>query len=110
MLKKLSTNELDFLLKDFLGEVEKNFSIDNAILYGSYAKGNATELSDVDLLIVSKDLPLKSTKGMNGYRIISQLTKPYPSIELIAVHPNNLENEISKWFYDEIFETGRLLK
>lgn len=29
----------------------KNFNIEYCYLFGSYAKGNATELSDVDLLI-----------------------------------------------------------
>lgn len=110
MLKKLNNQELMEMLEEFLIKVEKEFSIDQAILYGSYAKGSATELSDIDLLIVSKDLPIKSTKGMNGYRILSKLDKIYPSIELIASHPVGLNNEITKSFYDEVFSTGRILR
>ena len=111
MLKKLNNEELNLLLEEFLLQVENNFSIDRAILYGSYAKGLATELSDVDLLIISKDLPQKSTKGMNGYRILSTLDKVYPDIELIAVHPDSIvNNEITKPFYDEVFSTGRTLR
>lgn len=111
MLKKLNNEELNLLLDDFLLQVENNFSIDRAILYGSYAKGLATELSDVDLLIISKDLPQKSTKGMNGYRILSTLDKVYPDIELIAAHPDSIvNNEITKPFYDEVFSTGRTLR
>jgi hypothetical protein len=61
------------------------------------------------LLIVSSDLPIKSSKGMNGYRILSKLSKVYPSIELIANHPDNLSNEVNGWFYDEIKSSGRVL-
>ncbi len=98
------------MLDNFLQEVEKHFAIDKAILYGSYAKGTATELSDVDLLIVSKDLPSRSTKGMNGYRIKSKLTNLYPSIELIASHPDGLNSQVTQDFYKEVFSTGRALR
>ncbi len=110
MLKKLNKQELDILLNDFIANVEEHFTIDQAVLYGSYAKGNATELSDIDLLIVSKDLPVRSTKGLNGHRIKSSLDKFYPSIELIASHPDGLKREITKSFYDEVFSTGLVLK
>lgn len=110
MLKKLDNQELTNMLEEFLLEVEQEFSIDQAILYGSYAKDCATELSDIDLLIVSQDLPEKSTKGKNGYRILSKLSKIYPSIELIASHPKGLDNEITRSFYNEVFSTGRILR
>ena len=90
--------------------MEQKFSIDKAVLYGSYAKGCATELSDIDLLIVSKDLPVKSTKGKNGYRILSQLDKIYPDIELIASHPDGMGSEITKPFYEEVMNTGKVLR
>ena len=110
MLKKLTDKELNSTLEEFLDYVEENFSIEKAILFGSYANGSATELSDIDLLIISKDLPEESTKGMNGYRILSKLNKVYADIELIASHPNGLENEVSKIFYDEVFATGKVLR
>ena len=109
MPKKLTTKELNLLISDFINKVSEKFTIEKAFLYGSYAKGTAHELSDVDLLIISSDLPRRATKGMNGYRIISQLDKVYPDIELSAIHPEGLNNEITKSFYDEVFRTGKEL-
>ena len=115
MSKKLTSEELNSLISEFINKVSEKFTIEKAFLYGSYAKGTAHELSDVDLLIISPDLPVRATKGMNGYRIISQLDKVYPDIELsaihaypplITIHPEGLNNEITKAFYDEIFKTG----
>jgi len=110
VLKKLNNQELELLLNEFITDVEQYFTIEQAVLYGSYAKGSATELSDIDVLIVSKDLPIKSTKGLNANRIKSKLAKIYPSIELIASHPEGLKREITKGFYDEVFSTGRVLR
>jgi predicted nucleotidyltransferase len=109
MPKKLTTKELNLLISDFINKVSEKFTIEKAFLYGSYAKGTAHELSDVDLLIISPDLPRRATKGMNGYRIISQLDKVYPDIELSAIHPEGLNNEITKSFYDEVIRTGKEL-
>ena len=41
-------------IKEKLSPVFDNAGVDRAILFGSYAKGNATQLSDIDILIDSK--------------------------------------------------------
>ncbi len=106
MLKKLTNQELNEVVTEFLTEVREHITIDQAFLFGSYAKGEARETSDVDILIISKDLSEKQTKGMNAYAIESKLGKMYTQIELIAIHPNKLNNEVSKWFFDEIMGYG----
>jgi len=41
-------------LRQYILELEKNnFSIQEAYLFGSYAKGNYTEWSDIDVVLVS---------------------------------------------------------
>ncbi len=109
MLKRFDNKELNNIIDEFLCDVAENFNINKAVLFGSYAKGKATELSDIDILIVSSDLPRQSTKGMNGYRILSKLKNIYPSIEVIGSHPDSLNNEITKAFFDEILKDGRIL-
>lgn len=43
-------------IKDFIAEAEKNnIHIQQAILYGSYAKGTNHKWSDIDLAVVSDD-------------------------------------------------------
>ena len=43
------------IVKHFLDEVRKNYNIDGAYLYGSYAKGTSNKWSDIDIAIISPD-------------------------------------------------------
>ncbi|MFQ5710131.1 MAG: nucleotidyltransferase domain-containing protein [bacterium] len=44
------------LIFRYIREVqEQGITIERAILYGSYARGNATEFSDIDFALISKD-------------------------------------------------------
>lgn len=42
-------------VKFFLEQVNKRYKIFEAYLYGSFAKGNASEWSDIDVAIISSD-------------------------------------------------------
>ncbi|SDN88363.1 nucleotidyltransferase domain-containing protein [Desulfonauticus submarinus] len=47
-------NKIKNIIFEFINELEKNnIPIDEIFLFGSYAKGNYTPESDIDLLIVS---------------------------------------------------------
>ena len=54
MAKIFTHEQVDQTIKDYLSKLKGKIKIDKVILFGSYAKGTATELSDVDLLIISK--------------------------------------------------------
>ena len=54
-------------IKNICSNIFKNFNIDYCYLFGSYAKGKATELSDVDLLIST------SISGMKFYDLVQTL-------------------------------------
>ena len=66
MEKKYTINEI----RDMLHPVFQSQPIFNAILFGSYAKGNATPLSDVDILIDSKG----KIRGIDFYGIFDEIT------------------------------------
>jgi predicted nucleotidyltransferase len=51
MLK--TSNELKELTDKVINLVTKEFQVDEIILFGSYAQGTATDLSDVDVLVIS---------------------------------------------------------
>lgn len=42
--------QIDSAIREFLYNISKKIPIDKAILFGSYAKGNFTEDSDMDLI------------------------------------------------------------
>ena len=110
MATKFTELEVNSILNDFLNKVQEHISIDRAILFGSYAKGKAD--SDMDLMVVSRDIPQNKTKGMNAcyiFDLIGYESVP-TDLELIAIHPEKLKNPITKDFYAEIFATGRVIR
>lgn len=48
-------DSLNKVITSFLDEIQKKYSIDNAYLFGSYAKGTSNKWSDIDIAIVSSD-------------------------------------------------------
>jgi predicted nucleotidyltransferase len=50
-----TTAELDEVIADFRGRLEAEMNVDLIVLYGSYARGNAYEDSDIDLAVISRD-------------------------------------------------------
>lgn len=62
------------ILKEFKKEIEKLYGnrLKNMILYGSWARGNATEASDIDILVV---LEGKVVPGSEIDRIIDVITE-----------------------------------
>jgi len=42
---------------------EQGFKVSFGVIFGSYAKGNATEWSDIDLLVVSPDFDLRRERS-----------------------------------------------
>lgn len=80
------------ILKEFRTEVEKLYGkkLKNIILYGSWARGDATEESDIDLLIVleGKVTPGKEIDTM--INIITEINLTYGV--LISVYPISEED------------------
>ena len=49
-------NEIKRIIADFQEALKINgVKTDKVVLFGSYAKGNATKYSDIDLIVVSQD-------------------------------------------------------
>jgi predicted nucleotidyltransferase len=48
-------DRLNKIIKNFLEEIKKKYKIDNAYLYGSFAKGTNNRWSDIDIAIISPD-------------------------------------------------------
>ena len=60
-------------IKSVLNEVLKNTEVSKAILFGSYAKNNQTENSDIDLLIDSNG----KLKGLKFFSIIDLIREKF---------------------------------
>ena len=67
MEKVFTTGEI----KEKLLPIFNNTPIERAILFGSYAKGNPTQLSDVDILIDSKG----KIRGIDFFGVLEDITE-----------------------------------
>ena len=85
-------------------------SPDQIILFGSYARGNYSEKSDIDLLIIKRDLK-------NGNNIIDSIYREFYknkikiAVDLLTIDYNRymeLSNKIG-YIYKTIKEQGRIL-
>jgi predicted nucleotidyltransferase len=50
-----TTADLDEIIKSFIDALQEKITVDAIVLYGSYARGTAYELSDIDLAVISSD-------------------------------------------------------
>lgn len=82
-------------IREILDPVFKSHNVKKAILFGSYAKGSATGISDVDILVES---------GLKGLRffglledVVTSLNKNVDLIDTSQIVPDSdIENEIAQ--------------
>ncbi len=110
MAKVFTDKQLNEIVHDYMSKLSGKIHIDKVILFGSYAKGSAHEFSDIDLLVISPDLSETTPKGANGFYLDSLVQNFNPSLEVIGIHPNKLNNSITKSFFDEIIGTGKVIE
>ncbi|MBT6842588.1 MAG: nucleotidyltransferase domain-containing protein [Candidatus Melainabacteria bacterium] len=106
MAKKFTRKELNSIIHNYLNALKGKINVDKAILFGSYAKGLEQDYSDIDLLIISHDLPKNKLKTSNGYFLDGLVGECNPALEVLGAHPENLGEPVSKSFYDEVLRTG----
>lgn len=77
------------------------------VLFGSYAYGEPTEDSDIDLLVI---LPFAGKPARKAIEIRSKLNPKLP-LELLVRTPEQVADRIADhdWFMQEIIEKGRVL-
>ncbi|CDD91188.1 putative uncharacterized protein [Coprobacillus sp. CAG:826] len=82
-------------IKKICSEIFKNYSVDFCYLFGSYAKGKATEISDIDLLVA---MPVDGMKYFELIEILrEQLKKKIDLLDVTQLDNNpTLVKEILK--------------
>jgi predicted nucleotidyltransferase len=92
------------IARNYAADVKQVMPVDKAVLFGSYAKGYATELSDVDICFF-----LNNYNGKKRYEVIAELLglgRKYPGIgfEPIVFETSEIQNDNP--FVREILATG----
>lgn len=88
-------------------QIADQFKPDRIILFGSYAYGEPTEDSDVDLLVI---LPFEGYPFRKAAEILN-ITDPNFAVDLMARTPDQLQErlEAGDFFFREICQEGRVL-
>ncbi len=77
----------DQTIQELCDRIVREFQPERIILFGSYAHGNPTPDSDVDLLVV---LPFEGKNLLKSLEILN-LTNPRFPIDLLARRPDDTE-------------------
>ncbi|AXF57861.1 nucleotidyltransferase family protein [Salicibibacter kimchii] len=96
--------EIRGMILKYVKSLKKEISIERVILYGSYAKGTATDDSDIDVAIESKDFGDNYLKEWQ--RLYRHVWKSGvdPSLE-----PRPLYHDIHPSMKEEILESGKTI-
>lgn len=88
-------------------QIVERFKPQKIILFGSYAYGNPTPESDIDLLVIM-DTPLKNIQQAQQIR---QLLNPLFGIDLLVHSKANLTErlEMGDFFLQEVISKGKIL-
>lgn len=84
-------------IKDICGEIFEDYHVDYCYLFGSYAKGKATQTSDVDLLIATSDT------GIRFFDLVETLREKLKK-KVDALNREQLSNNDT--LLDEILKDG----
>ena len=97
--------DVNLIVRQYVDDVKKAMPIDKAILYGSYAKGNFTEYSDVDICFFSS--AFENRRSVDIVTDLLGLARKYPDIyiEPNAFPTSEIQNDNP--FVKEVLKTGR---
>ena len=94
-------------IESFSNRIAEEFRPERIILFGSYAYGEPTEDSDVDLLVI---MPFVGKPVHKAIEIRSKIEAQFP-LDLLVRTPKQVEERVAMddWFMREIVEKGRTL-
>ena len=93
------------LLRRFIRELEKTIRVEKVFVYGSYARRQAHDYSDLDVAVVSADFEGGTERD---YLILGRAAlKVSPLIEAKPYRPKDLANLSPVDFLAEILRTGK---
>jgi len=104
----LSEDKLIDIISGFYAELKQEIPIKALILFGSYARGNAKEYSDIDLAVISDWFEGKPK--IESMQYLSKITATYNSlIEALPFTEEEYINLDNRSFLASIIKTGRKL-
>ena len=102
----LSEDQLNKIVSGFIEELRREIPIKEIFLFGSYAKGNPREYSDIDLAVISDFF--KGKPRIENMQYLSRLAASYNSlIEALPFTEEEYRNLDKRSFLASIVLSGR---
>lgn len=97
-------------IENIINKLKKDYDPEQIILFGSYAYGNPTDESDIDLLIIKDTQEPILARWMIVRKLVSELRKGI-AFSPIIVTPLELKIRLGKGdpFFEEILQKGKKL-
>ena len=105
--RAFNTKEINQMARSYAEDVRQVMPVEKAFLFGSYAKGEASELSDVDICFFLKDF-----NGKQRVEIITEMLSLSGKYTNAAIEPlafESAEMQNGNPFVCEILATGKEL-
>ena len=98
------------IILDMAKRIVSEYQPEKIILFGSYAYGNPTEDSDVDLLIIKNTDKRPIDRWIEVKKLLRGATQNLPVSPLVYTEEEiRTRNAIKDFFIEEIFERGEVL-
>ncbi len=106
MINTSETAQLDDIQK-VVGQIVQQFHPEKIILFGSYAHGQPTQDSDVDLLVV---MDIQGGTLSAAASIAAAIDHPFP-LDILVWRPQQLANSLARkgGFATEVIARGKVL-
>ncbi len=110
MNEKIRIEEARRILDEIVIKLSRDYKPEQMILFGSYAYGEPTGESDIDLLIVKDTGESPLQRWTNVRKLVSDLRTGFAFSPLV-VTPSELKRQLQKGdpFFEEILLKGRKL-
>ncbi len=109
--KKNQISSIKNKLEKYIKVFTKTIGVDQMILFGSYAKGEAHEFSDIDIALISPELNPKKPTFVHNIEIKEKANYYDPDLQLFAFPTKVFKEEkgIKANFIREIKKTGKVI-
>ena len=108
MAGKKTKLELNEFLNRIVIEITSKLDIDEILLFGSYAKGEENDCSDIDIAVISSEFDPKKSMYLNAMKVYEKTDLIEPYLQLVPLSSDSFYNETftDKGFVRSIKETG----
>jgi len=98
------------IIREMADKIQKEYEPKMIILFGSYAYGEPTEDSDIDLLIIKDTEKRPIDRWVEVKRLLRDITRTFPVSPLVYT-PEEIEERTATrdFFIEEILEKGEVL-